>query len=260
MNRRPKSSPTTTALVLCLPAALLAHYHMLIPSRPAARPGEEVTCVLLFGHPFERELEAFARPRSLRVLAPGEAALRELPLPAGELESGRERSFRYTPERRGDHILAVEAGERIDAASGSILRDYLKVVLHVRAEDGWERALGQPIEVLPLTRPYGVRPGWVFQGIVNVDGKAREGVRIEVERYSETPPAGPLPEDPFITRTALTGPGGAFSMTLDEAGWWAICAWVPGGRAKAADGVERPVILRSTLWLWVGEPLLPGGG
>ncbi len=43
------------------------------------------------------------------------------------------------------------------------LEDSIKVVVHVQAQKGWDASAGDAIEIMPLTRPYGLQPGMVFQ-------------------------------------------------------------------------------------------------
>jgi uncharacterized GH25 family protein len=114
--------------------------------------------------------------------------------------------------------------------------------------------VGQLLEIVPLTRPYGIRPGWTFQAQAFLDGKPIEGATVEVERYNAKPgiKAG---EDEFVTRSSRTAPGGVLTATLDEAAWWAVTVSVRHGTEVGEDKQERPVLLRSTLWVHVGEPL-----
>jgi hypothetical protein len=54
------------------------------------------------------------------------------------------------------------------------LQDSVKVVLHVQAQKGWDAVAGlagSGLELVPLTRPYGLQPGIAFQAQVLADGK-----------------------------------------------------------------------------------------
>ncbi|HVR74745.1 MAG TPA: DUF4198 domain-containing protein, partial [Planctomycetota bacterium] len=217
-RRRRVASALFLALVLLAAASspLSAHYHILLPASPAVRPGEPVPLELSYGHPFEHSLESLKPPISAKVYPPGAPdgvdLLRDRA--AGEREAEKKGHRLLCPiDRRGDHIVVVEAAPIFDASERVITRDHVKVIVHVRSQDGWDRRVGQPLELVPLVRPYGLRPGWVFQAAAFLDGEPLAGAEVEMERYNaEPPPSSPgaagLPEDEFITRTSRTAAGG----------------------------------------------------
>jgi len=243
---------------LAVPATTLAHFIIFLPGRPAARARDPVSGTIHFGHPFEHELLDMVEPESLRVTTPG-GEVKDLTslLISGKAAgaAGRRVScyrFQYVPRERGDHCLSFISRPRLDGEEG-FLKDFVKVVLHVQAERGWERPAGHPLEIVPLTRPYGLRPGATFTARALLEGKSLEGALVEIERYSPEPPKT-MPENEFITRTLRTGPGGLIATTLDEPGWWAISLVKDHGTLRR-DGKEHPLTLRATFWLYVGEPL-----
>jgi cobalt/nickel transport protein len=245
---------------LGLPAAVLAHLVNLLPDAPAARLHDKVAGVIFLGHPFEHELLDLEQPEWVKVHLPGGSVLdlsarlqREKVKGAGGQETP---SFRFSFEagERGDFVISAASRPRFEAEEEGFIKDYAKVVLHVQAQRGWERAVGTPLEVVPLTRPYGLRRGEVFLAKALFEGKPLEGEAAEVEHANPKPPAK-LPEDEFITRAVRTGPGGLIAATLDEPGWWAITVSRKSGTLPR-EGTDLPVTLRSTFWVWVGEPLL----
>jgi cobalt/nickel transport protein len=260
--------PSLPAVVLvaaagCLLVAVpgLAHFHMLIPESPAVWPGSAVRLQFFYGHPYEHELLPAAPPAAIQAYPPGGEPVPLSPAPeAGGAKAGDGQplvhAYSYGVERRGDHVLVARAAPRFEKEHGEVLEAHLKVVVHALSERGWDRLVGQPLEIVPLTRPYGLRPGWVFRGKALLEGKPLEGARVEIERYNPQPPQGDLPEDEFITRTGTTAAGGVFAATLDEAGWWIISVTARHGTRKGAGGKEYPLVVRSTLCVYVGEPLL----
>ena len=133
--------------------------------------------------------------------------------------------------------------------------DTAKVVLHVEEQEGWDASADLPFELVPLTRPYGLQPGMVFQAQALAGGKPVRGTLIEIERYNPTPPKK-LPADEQITRTAKTDPNGVVTYTLGEAGWWCLTAQRDGGKRKY-QGKSYPVKQRTTYWVYVDEKLVP---
>ena len=57
-------------VLVAVPAAVPAHYNMLLLSAPLVERGKEVTLTYQWGHPFEHELFDAPRPESLIAIAP----------------------------------------------------------------------------------------------------------------------------------------------------------------------------------------------
>jgi cobalt/nickel transport protein len=239
--------------------ALYAHYSMLFPESATARPGQPVTILFQWGHPFEHQLANAPPPTSLTVLSPSgkkaelTKALQEVALLPGA-KGGSIRAFRlrFAPDERGDYIFILHGSPIWMDEDRAFFQDTVHVVLHVQAQKGWDNSVGKGLEMMPLTRPYGLQPGMVFQARVLADGKALTGAMVEVERYNASPPSI-LPPDEHITRTAKTDPGGVATVSLTEPGWWGLTAAREGGK-KEHDGKTYPVRERVTLWVHVDDP------
>jgi uncharacterized GH25 family protein len=139
------------------------------------------------------------------------------------------------------------------------LQDSVKVVLHVQAQKGWDGRVLPGLEFLPLTRPYGLQPGMVFQGRIGGRGQKRtpgsssvlSGALVEVERYNPVAPRQ-LPPEEQITRTARTDPNGVVTTTLTDAGWWCLTAGREAG-TQEREGKAHPLRQRTTFWVFVAE-------
>src|SRR5207244_4308660 len=83
--------------------------------------------------------------------------------------------FAFTPAKRGDHTFVLAAPPVWLEEEKLFLHDTVKVVYHVQTQNGWDAPAGVPFEVVPLTRPYGLQAGMVFQGQVLADGKPLAG-------------------------------------------------------------------------------------
>jgi uncharacterized GH25 family protein len=244
-------SPGTTAW---------AHYNMLLPQTPSAKRGDAVTLLYQWGHPFEHQLFDAPTPQSLIVVAPdgtrtdltSKAESITLPVPGGKKVKAFQ--IRFTPDKRGDYVFVLTTPPIWMVEDEEYLQDTVKVVLHVQAQKGWDAAAGQALEMMPLTRPYGLQPGMVFQAQARAEAKPLAGALVEIERYNLATPAR-LPPDEHITRTAKTDPNGVVTATLTDPGWWCLTAQRPGGQ-KDHDGKMYPVKQRSTLWVWVDGAIL----
>ena len=250
--------PFATLALLLLASAGQAHYHMLIPDKPSAKKGEPVTVTLQFGHPYEHQLSSMKEPRSLKLVAPDgtETDVKDkVKKVALKGEKGDVDGYRmtFTPDQRGDYVLLFVSAPMLMKEDGELLVDTARVVIHVQAQKGWDRNVWGYYEWQPLTRPYGLLPGTVFQArFVSANKKVSTAdLLVEVERYNPKPPRE-LPDDEFITRTMKTDDKGVVTTTLPEAGWWCLTTTyevVP----EEVDGKAVKRRSRSTLWVYVDK-------
>jgi uncharacterized GH25 family protein len=274
--------PARVCLAL-LAAGLLAgpapaHYNMLLPEKAAVKKDEAVRFTYQWGHPFEHQLFHAPRPQKVWVRSPAgkvsdlTETLEKISVPGADGKNVTAYQFRFTPAERGDHVFLLDTPPIWMEEEGEFWQDSVKVVLHVQAQKGWEKTVrtGKAFEFEPLTRPYGLLPGMVFQAKVRdpvafekkapTDGppvfEAREmallaGAFVEVERYNRIAPKE-LPPDELITRVVRTDPRGVATTTLTDPGWWALTVAVKAGTLEH-KGEQRPVRRRSTLWVFVED-------
>jgi len=272
-------------LLLPLAAVLLAaravpaeaHFNMLLSDKASAKKDEAVTVTYQWGHPFEHQLFDAPAPDKLTVRAPDgkttdlTKSLEKTTVPAAEGKKVTAYQLKFTPDQRGDYVFVLQTPPIWMAEEEEFFQDSVKLVLHVEAQKGWDATVTQDLEATPLTRPYGLQPGMVFQTQAKAlqylpfEGKPGElrppnwpirlqplaGALVEVERYSPVAPKE-LPPDEQITRAVKTDPGGVATCTLTDAGWWAVTALHPGGD-REREGKRYPVLRRATLWVFVDE-------
>ncbi len=229
-----------------------AHFDMLIGDKPWVDRGENATFRYYSGHPFEAEIGDRERPVSV-------TAVRE----DGDKEDlsehiekttiryeGKDQPqyvFTYAPKRSGDVILSVQGAREFweNTCSDS----FCKLVLHCRRSVGWDRELGHPVEIVPYTRPYGIRAGSVFCGKVKVNGEPAEGIEIEFEEFNESPP-DTIPPGPLVTGIVKTDNDGNFQITLDREGWWGIAAHATTGKIQH-EGKTYDREVSALFWVYV---------
>lgn len=238
-----------------------AHFNMLLPSTASAKKGETVTLTYQWGHPFEHQLFDAPEPVRVVVWAPdGKRSdqtkrLVKTTVPAAEGKKATAYQLKFILEQRGDYVFLLQTPPIFMEEDGEFLQDIVKVVVHAQAQKGWDAAVPGQFEIMPLTRPYGLQPGMVFQGLIEardlIPSKPFAGALIEVERYNSAPPKQ-LPPDEQITRTVKTDPNGVFTTTLPEAGWWCLTAKRDAG-TRQREGKNYPVRQRATLWVYVDE-------
>lgn len=227
--------------LLLLPAFLIplwAHFPIAIPAS-ALTKGEATRVRFAFGHPFEATRVDVARPKAWVYPPSGERS--ELTPSAAKEGDAQVWDLSVTPQVRGDHLLVLR-GEPIKHGREQ-LQDWVKLVLPVgQVQRGWDRSLGLDLEIVPLSRPYGLVKGTSFRFTVQAKGKPLPGAMVEVERLNAVAPE-PLPPEAEITRVEKTDALGNAAATLDQSGWWIVAVTGP-----AQDGVHP----RASLWVYVG--------
>jgi cobalt/nickel transport protein len=243
-------------VVVCPPTRpLQAHFGILQPQSALAPRDKPVSFLYTWGHPFEHQLFDATRPESVVVLAPDGKrtelgrAVEKTTIATPEKKNVTAYRFQFTPGQRGDFTFVLTAAPLWMEAEREFYQDTVKVVLHVLAQRGWDNPVGRGFELVPLTRPYGLQPGMVFQAQALVDGKPLAGAMVEVERYNPAPPKV-LPPDEQITRRVKTDPNGVLTCTLTEAGWWCVTAERDGGQ-RERGGKKYPLRQRTTFWVFV---------
>lgn len=243
-------------------SAVQAHYTMLLPDPPLAQRGQSVTVYYQWGHAFEHQLFDAPAPQQVVVLTPGGARqdltrLLEAVSLAGEKgQQVRAWRLRYVPPQRGDYVLLASGPPIWMPEERLFYQDTVRVVIHVQDQQGWDTWGKQEWELLPLTRPYGLQPGMVFQAQLLAAGKPAAGQLVEIEPYHAAPPRR-LPAEEHMTRTAKTDPNGVVTCTLTEAGWWGLTAGRLAGELPY-QGKNYPLRQRTTLWVYVEEPAVNG--
>jgi len=236
-----------------------AHYNMLLPETASAKRGDTVAFLYQWGHPFEHQLFDAPAPRSLWVLSPDGkksdliSTLEKAAVPGAEGKTVTAWRFRFKPEQRGDYVILLAAEPIWMEEEHEFWQDSVKVVLHVQAQKNWDAIVEPGFEIVPLTRPYGLQPGMVFQAALETGKANGSGLIVEVERYNQSPPKA-LPADEQITRTVKTDRNNVLTCSLPEAGWWGITAQRESGK-MARNGKEYSTRQRTTLWVFVDEKI-----
>ena len=246
-----------------------AHFQVYWPQSEGcyANSGETITWRYFWGHPFEM-LIADAQPPKFFMFTPQKqkenVTLKEIAL--RDPGSGQDRKawdLEYKPAGPGDYYLCLESPPTFIPEEQVFWQDYVKEPLHVLASKGWDQSVGLPVEIVPLTRPYGWPAGSVFKGQALAKNLALTRATVEVEKFTGFfVPRDQFPKDrlgaengPLLTRVTKTDHMGYFVCTLESPGWWIISVSAPGGR-RVYERKTYPVEMRGCLWVYV-EPSLP---
>lgn len=240
-----------TCVLGLLPAAAAAHFQELIPSADivSAQDSRNIRLDLAFTHPMERgPVMEMAPPARFGVLAGGKARDLKASLKPGKASDKTVFAAEFRLDQPGDHVFFVEPAPYWEKAEGKWIVHYTKVVVDFAGGGGWDKAVGLPVEIEPLVRPYGLWTGNLFRGIVRKNGKPLPFAEIEVEWRNDG--SVKPPSDPFVTQVIKADASGQFAYSMPRAGWWGFAALVEGDTpAKAPDGKPAKVELGGLMWV-----------
>ena len=107
---------------------------------------------------------------------------------------------------------------------------------------------GLKTEIIPLTRPFGVYAGNVFQGVVKVNGKPVPFTEVEVEYFNEDGKYSAA-KGPFVTQVVKCDQDGVFTYALPKAGWWGFAALNEDDVTIKFGEEEKPIEIGAVLWI-----------
>lgn len=237
------------AVWLTAPAPVQAHFLELIPSADILDAAGTRTVVLdaLFTHPVEGgPVMDLAPPVQFGVQRDGQKTDLKSLLTERLVAGKRAWQASYKFSQPGNHIFYLEPAPYWDAAEKQFLVHYTKVIVDFAGGSGWEAPVGLPVEIIPLTRPYGLWTGNLFRGVVMKNGKPLAGATVEIEWINDT--GIKVPADPFLTQEARTDLNGIFAYAMPRAGWWGFTA-LTDGKVRGADGKPAAAELGGTIWM-----------
>ncbi len=234
-----------------VPMNAAAHFQELIPSADIVTEdgARDIHLDLVFTHPMERgPVMEMAMPVRFGVLSGGKARDLKASLKPGKRDDKTVFGAEFRLNQPGSHIFFVEPAPYWEKAEGKWIVHYTKVVVDFAGGDGWDKAVGLPVEIEPLVRPYGLWTGNLFRGIVRKGGKPVPFAEIEVEWRNDG--SFKAPSDPFITQVIKADASGQFAYAMPRAGWWGFAALVESDKpAKSPDGKPAKVELGGLIWV-----------
>ncbi len=244
--------PFALAAALLFPALATAHFQELIPSVDLVNEetGNEIALDLTFTHPMERgPAMAMEPPVRFGVLGPsGLEDLRETLIPVTVDDQPAFRA-EYRITQPGGYQFFVEPAPYWEPAEGVMIVHYTKVVVDAfGAEEGWDDLVGLPVEIQPLTRPYGLWTGNLFRGIVLADGAPVPFAEVEVEWKNDGTVS--IPADAFVTQVIKADAQGVFAYAMPRAGWWGFAALIEAEEPMPNPSGEAVPVERGGL-IWV---------
>jgi len=223
----------------------LAHFGMMIPSDSMVMQGEnrKITVTLSFSHPFEGEGMELVRPATFGVMANGEKINLLPTLRETRVMGHTAWEIPYAIKRPGVYMFYMEPKPYWEPAEDCYIVHYTKTVVTAFGDDeGWDEEIGLKTEIVPLSKPYALYAGNVFQGIVKLDGKPVPFCEVEVEYYNKDGKAK-APTDYMVTQTIKADVNGVFTYAAPNAGWWGFAALNTSDKKIKGKDVEIGAVL-----------------
>ena len=225
----------------------MAHFGMIIPSDSMVMQNDNrtVNLTLSFSHPFEGHGMELVKPEVFGVMANGKKVNLLKKLKDTKFLGHTAWQTSYKIKRPGVYMFYMEPKPYWEPAEDCYIVHYTKTVVTAFGDDeGWDQEIGLKTEIVPLSKPYGLYAGNVFQGIVKMDGKPVPFCEVEVEYYNKDGKEQ-APTDYMVTQTVKADVNGVFTYAAPKAGWWGFAA-LNTSEEKIKD---KDVELGAVLWV-----------
>jgi len=245
-------------LALCIflftASTAFAHFQVLMPNQNIVTQGGDRTIDfdIRFTHPMEwGPVMNMGQPSRFGVIANGQRTDLLPTLKPVSIEGRSAYTCRYTFKAPADYVFSIDPAPYWEPAEKKMIIHYTKVVVDAfGAESGWDAATGQPVEIEPLVRPYGLWTNNLFRGVVKHNNKPVPYAEIEVEYYNEDR-AVTAPAEAFVTQVIKADGQGVFAYAMPREGWWGFAALVDGDPMPGPAGKPVAVELGGLIWIHV---------
>ena len=229
----------------------LAHFGMVIPSDNMVMQDDKkrIQISLSFSHPFEIVGMPLEKPKKFFAVKNGVKSNLKKKLKKIKTVGNKAWKAQYHVKRQGAYTFIMEPVPYWEPAEDCYIIHYTKTVIAAFGDDeGWDREVGLKTEIVPLTKPFGLYSGNIFQGIVKLDGKIVPFAPVEVEYYNKDKKAI-APTDYMITQTIKADKNGVFSYAAPAAGWWGFAALNTSDKKMMHETLKKDIELGAVLWV-----------
>ena len=260
MSRIAGTGCFVAALVLMgMVGSVGAHFGMVIPSDNMVmqKDSRRVELTLSFSHPMEMVGMELVKPKVFSVRANG--IMQDLLPHLQDTQVMNHPAWKtsYGIKRPGVYMFVMEPQPYWEPAEDCFIIHYTKTVVTAFGDDeGWDEEIGLATEIVPLSKPYGLYAGNLFQGVVKLSGKPVPNAEVEVEYYNQDKLAT-APTDYMVTQTIKADQNGVFAYAAPKAGWWGFAALNTADYKLNADGQDKDVEIGAVIWVrfeeWQGR-------
>ena len=239
------------SLVLLFSGQAAAHFVELTADKNFLDPGREkaVSLKMSFTHPFENgPLMTMKRPKEFGCLHKGKRKDLTNTL---ENQKGFEDLVWLSDQnldRIGDYIFYVAPQPYFEPAENKFIVHYTKTIISNGGGDDWDAMVGHPVEIRPLSRPYGLWTHNMFRAVVYKDGQPVPYAEVEVEHKNQS--GLTAPNDSYVTQVIKADAQGVFAYTMPKSGWWGFAALIEDGETmKGPDNKDYVVEKGALIWV-----------
>lgn len=233
-----------------------AHFGMVIPSDNMVMQSDNrtLTLNLSFSHPMEMVGMELAKPKAFQVVVAGKKTDLQGKLNPTRVMGQPAWAMDFPVRRPGVYAFIMEPAPYWEPAEDVFIIHYTKTVVAAFGdEEGWDAEIGLKTEIVPLTRPFGLYAGNVFQGVVKVNGQPVPYADVEIEYYNRERTAK-APTGYMVTQTVKADRNGVFTYAAPKSGWWGFAALNTADYTlKTAEGEEKEVELGAVIWVHFEE-------
>lgn len=227
-----------------------AHFGMVVPTDTMIMVDDDKTVgfQLSFSHPFETTGMELVKPKFSVYLPMGKSELTGLLNQISVMgKKGWEVSYRF--KRPGAYWFVMEPKPYWESTEDCFIIHYTKTMVAAFGDDeGWDKELGLKTEIVPLSKPFGLYAGNVFQGIVKLNGRIVPYSEVEVEHYNQTGTVK-MESEYMITQTIRADSNGVFTYATPGSGWWGFAALNEADFKLDYNNVQKNVELGAVLWV-----------
>jgi cobalt/nickel transport protein len=229
-----------------------AHFGMVIPSDNMVMQDDNrtVNLTLSFSHPMEMVGMELVKPKVFKVFtSSGQKDLLNTLKPTRVMAHSAWQAA-YPIKRPGVYTFYMEPQPYWEPAEDVFIIHHTKTVVTAFGDDeGWDKELGLATEIVPLSKPFGLYAGNVFQGIVKLMGQPVAYAEVEVEFYNQDKSVR-APTDYMVTQTIKADQNGVFTYAVPRFGWWGFAALNEADfTLKTPSGEEKGVELGAIIWV-----------
>ncbi len=232
-----------------------AHFGMLIPSDSMVMQKEDktISLILSFSHPFENIGMPMQKPHLFQVHQSGKKIDLRKHLQQTSVMQNVAWKMDYKLQRPGTHVFVMQPEPYWEPMEDCFIMHYTKTVVAAFGDDSdWDKEIGLETEIVPLSKPFGLYTGNVFQGIVKLNGNVVPKAAIEVEYYNQDKKSV-APTDLMITQTIKADQNGLFTYAFPRSGWWGFAALNTAEYKFKYQGVEKEVELGAVIWVKIHD-------
>ena len=239
-------------LLTLIPSVCFAHFGTILPKKTMLDQSHRKTSVIFaFLHPFEQTGMDLEKPDIVKAvnLTTGQEINLISKIKSTQVLSHKAWKTIFYPKFPGVYCLYMVPKPYWEPAEDKFIKHITKTYIAAFGEEeGWDKPIGLEVEVVPITRPFGLYAGNVFQGQVLKNGRPVPHTEVEVEYYNKGSKAKAQSEY-MVTQVILTDKNGIFTYAAPKAGWWGFSALTTADYKLKQGNEEKSVEVGGVIWV-----------